>query len=164
MAAQENNPADNPGDAIQGETAAICRNYPSRETSLIEILHDIQLAFRHLPKEVMGTVADHCRVPLAKVVAVATFYGAFSFDKKGENVVRVCVGTACHVKGAQLIMDEAERVLEIKSGETTADGKYSLEEVNCVGACAMAPLILEDERYHGKFNPVDLKTLLKAGA
>jgi len=145
------------------DVSAILDRYPPKETSLIEILHDIQLEFRHLPRAAMQVVAGHCGVPLSKVVSVATFYSAFSFEKKGDIVVKVCMGTACHVKGAALIRNEAERFLGIRTGETTPDGRYSLDEVNCVGACAMAPLVIENERYHGKFRPVDLKKLLKAG-
>ncbi len=141
----------------------ILEKYPADEGSLIEILHDVQLQFRYLPRPVVDEVAAHCGVAVSKVVSVATFYQAFSFEKKGENVIRICTGTACHVKGASLIGDEAERLLGIAPGETTPDGKYSLEEVNCVGACAMAPLVIKNEQYHGKFKPIDVKDLLEPG-
>lgn len=141
----------------------LLERYPATEESLIEILHDVQLAHRHLPKDALRAVAEYCRVPLARVVSVATFYKAFSFEPKGETVIKVCMGTACHVKGANLLKEEAEKMLGCACGETTRDGKYTLEEVNCVGACAMAPLVIENEQYHGKFKPVDLKSLLKAG-
>jgi NADH-quinone oxidoreductase subunit E len=141
----------------------ILGRYPPREDSLVEILHDIQLRFRHLPRALMGEVAGHCGIPLSRAVSVATFYSAFSFEKKGETVVRVCMGTACHVKGAGLIRQEAEKLLGCSCGQTTADGKYTLEEVNCVGACAMAPLVIVDEQYHGKFKSIDLKKVLSMG-
>ena len=141
----------------------ILDKYPPGEGSLIEILHDVQQHYRYLPRPVVDEVADHCAVPVSKVVSVATFYQAFSFDKKGENVLRICTGTACHVKGASLIRDEAERLLGVRPGETTPDGKYSLEEVNCVGACAMAPLVIKNEKYHGKFKPIEVKDLLEPG-
>jgi NADH:ubiquinone oxidoreductase subunit E len=143
--------------------AELLQQYPPVEGSLIEILHDVQLAHRYLPRPALEAVAAYCEIPLARVMSVATFYKAFSLEPKGEVVLKVCMGTACHVKGAGLLLDEAERLLGCKCGETTADGKYTLEEVNCVGACAMAPLVIEDEQYHGKFKPVDMKTLLKTG-
>lgn len=138
----------------------ILERYPEQEGSLIEILHDMQSAFRYLPQDKLPRVATHCNVPLSKVVSVATFYKAFSFTPKGEKVIRICVGTACHVKGAGLIRDEAERKLGIKAGETTSDGKISLEVVNCVGACAMAPVVIENELYHGKFKALDIDQLI----
>jgi NADH:ubiquinone oxidoreductase subunit E len=137
--------------------------YPQREESVVEILHDIQLRYRHLPRQTLGEVAQYCGVALSQVMSVATFYKAFSLQRKGDTVIKVCVGTACHVKGASRIVEEAERVLGCRCGETTKDGKYTLEEVSCVGACAMAPLVIENEKYHGKFKPVDMKKLLKTG-
>lgn len=141
----------------------ILTRYPEEEASLIEILHDIQAAHRHLPRETMKTVAEYTGVPLSRVTAVATFYSAFSFEPKGETVIKICMGTACHVKGANLIKGEAERKLGIKAGQTTKDGKFTLEVVNCVGACAMAPLVIQNEQYYGKFKPVDLDKLLRTG-
>jgi NADH-quinone oxidoreductase subunit E len=141
----------------------ILARHSRQEQSLIEILHDIQLRFRHLPQETLAQVAGHCAVPLSRVYSVATFYTAFSFTKKGDTVCRICMGTACHVKGAQLIREEAEKLLGIGPGQTTGDGKHSLEVVNCVGACAMAPVVIVNEAYHGKFKPVELKKLLGRG-
>jgi len=138
----------------------ILGRYPGQEDALIEILHDIQGAFRYLPKEAMPEVAEHCGVALARVMSVATFYSAFSFDKKGDTVVKVCLGTACHVKGAALILEETEKALGIRAGQTRGDGKYSLEVVNCVGACAMAPVVIRNEKYHGKFKAIDVGKLL----
>ena len=145
------------------DISKILERYPGREQSLIEILHDVQLKHRHLPQPALRLVAGHCGLSLARVVAVATFYKAFTLEPKGETVVRVCMGTACHVKGADLIREEAGRVLGCRCGQTTADGRYTLEEVNCVGACAMAPLVIVNEQYHGKFKAVALRELLKTG-
>lgn len=134
--------------------------YPGQEESLIEILHDIQFSFRYLPKEAMPLVAKYCHVPLSRVMSVATFYTAFSFEKKGDTMLKVCLGTTCHVKGAWLILEEIKKALGITAGQTTADGKFSLEVVNCVGACAMAPVVIENNKYHGKFKIVDVSRLL----
>jgi len=139
----------------------ILNRYPPQESSLVEILHDVQSTFRHLPQVEMARIAAHCSVPLARLMAVATFYKAFSFTPKGDCVIKVCTGTACHVKGAGLIREEAEKKLGIRSGETTADGRYTLELVNCVGACAMAPVVIENEQYHGMFKTVDLDKLIR---
>ncbi|MBM4355802.1 MAG: NAD(P)H-dependent oxidoreductase subunit E [Deltaproteobacteria bacterium] len=147
----------------KAEIVDILSRHVPQEQSLIEILHDIQLRFRHLPPETLSEVARHCSVPLARVYSVATFYTAFTFTKKGDTVCRICMGTACHVKGAQLIREEAEKMLGIAPGQTTPDGKYSLEVVNCVGACAMAPVVIVNEAYQGKFRPMDLKKLLGRG-
>lgn len=138
----------------------IMERYPAQEQSLIEILHDIQASFRHVPAETLGDVAAYTGVPLSRVAGVATFYKAFTFQPKGENVVRVCMGTACHVKGAGQILEECQRTLGVKSGQTTADGKYTLEHVNCVGACAMAPLVIFNEEYLGQFKPIDVRSLV----
>jgi len=109
-------------------------------------------------------IAGRVGIPLSKVAAVATFYKAFSFEPKGKTVLRVCMGTACHVKGANLIKEEAERQLGSRTGQTTPDGEYTLEEVNCVGACAMARVFILEDKYHGKFKAIDLKSLLTKGA
>jgi NADH-quinone oxidoreductase subunit E len=149
----------------------ILARYPRKEENLIEILHDIQLAFRHLPRMALVEVAEHVGVPLARVMSVATFYKAFSLTPKGDRTLRICLGTACHVKGAALIREEAERKLGVRPGQTTADGKFTLEVVNCVGACAMAPVVIDGrmqdgqlkEQYHGKFKAVQLDALLRQG-
>lgn len=141
----------------------ILQKYPSKEHSLIEILHDIQSRYRFLPKTVLSEVANYTKVGLSKVASVVTFYKAFSLKPRGDTVIKVCMGTSCHVKGADILKEELEKSLGIKVGETTPDGKYSLETVNCVGACAMAPVIIENEMFHGKFKPVDVKKLLGQG-
>lgn len=117
---------------------------------LIEILQDVQDACRHLPRETMGYIADELRVPLAQVHHLATFYKAFSLDKKGEYELQVCMGTACHVKGARRVLDALSRELEVEPGKTTADGKFTLEAVRCVGCCGLAPvLVVGDEIQSG---------------
>jgi NADH:ubiquinone oxidoreductase subunit E len=138
----------------------ILDRYPTDEKSVIEILHDIQTQFKHVPVESLALVSDHTGVSLAKVAGVATFYKTFTFQPKGDKVVRVCMGTACHVKGAAQILEECERTIGVPSGGTTEDGKYTLEHVNCVGACAMAPLVIVNEEYLGQFRPIDVKSLV----
>lgn len=119
------------------------------KTALIAVLQDIQREFNYIPPEAITATAGALDVPLSKVYSVATFYSAFSLIPRGEKVIRVCQGTACHIKGADLIQEQIEIGLGIKPGETTGDMKYSLEVVNCVGVCAMAPAVLVNEKIHG---------------
>ena len=108
------------------DISSIIERYPAEEDSLIEILHDVQLAHRHVPKDSLAAIAAHTGVGLARVFGVATFYGAFSFEPKGETIVRCCMGTACHVRGAGRNLEDMETRLGIKAGRTTEDGKLSL--------------------------------------
>ncbi len=124
-------------------------HYPTDSGSLIGVLQDIQREFHYLPREAMAKTAETLGVPLSKVYSVATFYNAFSLTPRGETIIRVCKGTACHIKGADLLLDQLESGLGIKPGETTEDMKYTLEVVNCVGACAMAPVMIVNDKYYG---------------
>ncbi len=130
-------------------------------SSLIMILQDIQKEYRYLPCEALKQAAEYLQLPLSKVFSVATFYNAFSLNPKGEKVVRVCMGTACHIRGAGLILDQISNHLGIKAGETTEDGKFSLEVVACVGACAMAPVVIVNEEYHGSVKVSGAKRLVR---
>lgn len=122
---------------------------PKDSSSLIAVLQDIQREFHYLPPEALTATARSLNVPLSKVYSVATFYNALSLVPRGEKVVRVCSGTACHIKGAALILEQLEEGLKIRAGETSPDMKYTLEVVNCVGVCAMAPVITVNGKYHG---------------
>jgi NADH-quinone oxidoreductase subunit E len=124
-------------------------NNSGHPESLITVLQDIQREFRYLPREALTEVSDALGVPLSKVYAVATFYNAFSLTPKGEKIVRICQGTACHIKGADLIQEHLETGLGLKPGETSPDLKYSLEVVNCLGVCAMAPVVVVNDKMHG---------------
>jgi NADH-quinone oxidoreductase subunit E len=117
---------------------------------LITVLQDIQRELHYLPREALTDVSHALGVPLSKVYGVATFYNAFSLVPRGEKIIRVCQGTACHIKRADLILDQLESSLGIKPGETTPDMKYTIEVVNCVGACAMAPVMIVNNKYHGE--------------
>ena len=118
--------------------------------ALIAVLQDIQREFHYLPREALLETASGLGVPLSKVYSVATFYTAFSLTPRGEQIVRVCQGTACQLKGADLILERLQTVFGIQPGETTADMKYTLEGVGCVGICAMAPVVIINNRIHGK--------------
>lgn len=128
---------------------AILMRYPLEEPSLIQVLQDVQRAYHYLPCDVLARVATALSVPLAKVFSVATFYRAFALTPRGRTIVRVCTGTACHIRGAEQLIEEVERSLHVTRGGTTADGEFTIETVNCVGACAMAPVLMVGDRYCG---------------
>lgn len=130
---------------------------------LIEMLQDVQDEWRHLPEDVLRYLADELRVPLAKVNHVATFYKAFSLEPRGDTIVKVCMGTTCHIRGGPVVVDDLEIGLGIAPGETTKDMKYTIEIVNCVGACALAPVVIADAKYHANVKPGKIVKLLEKG-
>ncbi|MFC1737311.1 NADH-quinone oxidoreductase subunit NuoE [Candidatus Hydrogenedentota bacterium] len=140
----------------------IIEEYGCRPDSLIAVLQDIQAKLRYLPEESLRQVSARLGVPIGQVYTVATFYKAFSLTPCGEHIIQVCMGTACHVRGAQRLLEELERQLEIRSGETTEDGVFTLEAVNCLGACALAPVMLVDETYHDHMAPGKLRKLIES--
>jgi len=135
--------------------------HPRSPESLIMILQDIQREFRYLPCEALQQTAAALDVPLSKVFSAATFYNAFSLERQGDNVIRVCRGTACHIRGAGLIQEQLEMQLGIKAGQTTPDYKFTIEVVACVGACAMAPVVIVNDQYHSTVKVSGTKKLLK---
>lgn len=132
------------------------------EGSLISILHDIQTECRYLPSEALEYVAMRLNVPKVQVFGVATFFKTFTLKPRGKQLIHVCMGTACHVRGSQNVLEELERKLDIKVGDTTSDGKYTLETVNCVGACALGPVVVKNEEYHGQMSPLKVERILKS--
>jgi NADH-quinone oxidoreductase subunit E len=135
--------------------------HPKEPGSLIMILQEIQREYRYLPCEALKATAEALDVPLSKVYSVATFYNAFSLVPKGKRIVRICTGTACHIRGAALIQDQIEHHLGIKAGQTTTDMEFSIEVVACVGACAMAPVVIVNGKYHGGVKVNTAKKILK---
>ncbi len=130
-------------------------------SALVNVLHDLQAHLRYLPQEALEMAADHLGVSYAQMYGVATFYEGFHFKPRGEHVVTICMGTACHVRGAPRLLEQAERDLNVESGGTTKDLMFSLEQVNCVGACALGPLAIVDGTYKGSMTPAKLSNLLK---
>ncbi len=130
-------------------------------SSLIAVLQDVQEHYNWISEDNLGQVAGGLGLPLSEVYGVASFYRALSLVPRGKTIIKVCQGTACHVRGAQLIQEELERQLDIKAPGTTADFEYTMEIVNCVGACAMAPVVLVDDKYHPGVKPHLAKKLLK---
>ncbi len=138
----------------------IIAKYPVQRGVIIQILQDVHGRYNYLPKEALDEVAKQLSLPVAKVYSIATFYKAFSLKERGKIIIKVCKGTACHIRGAELICNELENILGVKAGGTTPDMKYTVEEVNCVGTCAMAPVIVIDDKYHGSMKPEKVRKLV----
>ncbi len=139
----------------------IIDKHQGEASSLIQVLLDIQSEHHWLPKEVLERVGEKLNVPLTRIQHIATFYKAFSLVPKGRHQVHICVGTACHVRGATRILDTVEEAIGIKPGETDLDLKFSLETVNCLGCCALGPVMEVDGKTHGKMSPVRTAEVLK---
>lgn len=142
-------------------TEQILARYPAQPRFLISVMQDIQLGYRYLPREALERVAGALGVPLARVYGVATFYKAFSLTPRGERELRICTGTACHIRGAPLILHELQTRLGIKPGQTTEDLVFSLEAVNCVGACALAPVVVVNDVAHGNVSVTGVRRLIR---
>jgi len=128
---------------------------------LIQVLLDIQSEHHWLPREALERVAERLQVPLTRIQHIATFYKAFSLVPKGRHEIHICVGTACHVRGAPRVLDAAEELTGIKPGETDLDLKFSLQTVNCLGCCALGPVLEIDGKTHGKMAPAQMADVLK---
>jgi NADH:ubiquinone oxidoreductase subunit E len=128
---------------------------------LIPLLQDIQEAYGYLPREVLEWLNRQTGIALSRMYGVITFYSQFRLKKPGRHMVRCCEGTACHVKGAPLVVDTLERELGIQPGKTSEDGEFTFETVNCLGACALAPLVVVDDDYHGKMTQEKTKKIIR---
>jgi NADH-quinone oxidoreductase subunit E len=138
----------------------VVAKYHSQKRSLIPILQDIQGRCRWLSPKILDEVARDLDIPLAHVYSVATFYRSFSLKPRGRHICTVCMGTACHVRGAATVLEHFEQKLGIHPGETSLDRKYTLERVNCLGACALAPLAIVDGRYYSQMTEVKANAVL----
>jgi len=130
--------------------------------SLISALEEIQERFRYLPPEALILASERLGVPLSQAYSVATFYNAFSLKPKGKHCLHVCMGTACHVRGSPQVLDRLEAKLGIKAGNTTRDRLFTLETVNCLGACALGPIVVTDGEYSGQMTSQKADQLLKS--
>jgi len=146
------------------EVRGIVRKWNGDSEFVIEMLQDVQERFRHIPKTALDEICLETGVPAAYLYHIATFYKAFSLEPRGETVIQVCMGTACHVKGSALVLAGFERELGIKAGETTADGKYSIEPVACLGACSLAPVVKFGAEIVGNVKARDVARLIKRRA
>lgn len=139
----------------------IIDKHEGKASSLIQILLAIQSEYSWLPKEAIERVSDRLNVPLARILHITTFYKAFSLVPKGRHQVHVCLGTACHVRGAPRVLDTVQDVTKILPGETDLDLKFSLETVNCLGCCALGPVMEIDGKTHGKMTPGEAADVLR---
>ena len=139
----------------------IIDKYQGESSYLIQILLEIQSENNWLPKEALERISEKLQVPLARIQHIATFYKAFSLVPKGRHKIHICMGTACHVRGAPRILDTVEDLTGIKPGETDLDLKFSLETVNCLGCCALGPVMEIDGKTHGKMAPGETVDILK---
>jgi NADH-quinone oxidoreductase subunit E len=139
----------------------IIEKHDYQRASLIGILQDIQAKMNYLPRKALVQVAKSLDLPLTNIYEVATFYRAFSLEPKGKHTIQVCLGTACHVRGGDRVLDYLEKRLDVKSGRTTRNLVFTLESVNCLGACALGPMMVIDKKYYGKINTNKIEPILK---
>lgn len=147
-------------DITQKICEAVNRN-GYKKPDLIQLLQDITAEYNYLPEGGLRCVSERLGVPLAEVYSAATFYKAFSLEPRGKHIIQVCVGTACHVRGASRILEEIERRINIKAGETSENLMFTLETVNCLGACALGPIVVIDGEYHGQMTSAKVDKLLE---
>ena len=145
---------------IEQQTLEILESRSRERGKLIPILQDVQAKFGYMPREAMLEVANFLDIAESEVYSVATFYNQFRFVPPGEHEVKVCLGTACQIRGGRIILESWQRELDIKEGETTTDREFSLERVACVGCCAMAPVSVVDDKVEGQVSPTRVKGIL----
>lgn len=144
----------------KNELTALLAPYKNKPSNIIEALQELQRTIGYLPREALQEAAAECGVPYSYVYSIATFYKAFSLNSRGKYVIRICDGTACHMKMSLELKEELSSVLEIDEEETTKDGLFSMEMVNCLGACAMAPVLSINGRLFGYLNRTKIRTIL----
>jgi NADH:ubiquinone oxidoreductase subunit E len=140
---------------------SILKGRSSQPHQLIEVLHDVQDTYGYVPEEAMREISETLGVPLVEVYRVASFYKAFKLKPSGKHVITICNGTACHVRGSELLLDQAVSQLGIQPGEVTEDGLFSIECVNCLGACALGPIASQNGTYHHKMTPAKLRKFIE---
>ena len=146
---------------ITEKVGSILNNYQRDKGMLVSILQDIQAEYNYLPKDALMEASQGLGIPLSQVYSVATFFKAFSLKPRGRHLINICLGTACHVRGAVRVLEKIEQELGINPGETTEDLKFTLETVNCVGACALGPIVIIDGEYSGQMKTDKVKPLLE---
>ena len=147
---------------IENKINKIIEGHRADKSKLVAILQDVQAECNWLPVDALRHIAIRLHVPLTDVFGIATFYKSFSLKPRGKHFVRICLGTACHVRGGPRIMETAETILGIKADETTADYKFTLDGVNCLGCCALGPVMVVDNEYYGNLPPAKVEKILRA--
>ena len=139
----------------------IVDKYQEKRTALISILHDVQDRYKYLPEEALKMVASRLHMDINEIYGVATFYKSFSLVPKGKHSITLCLGTACHVRGGPKILRELKKQLNIEPGQTTADKQFSLNVVNCLGVCAIGPVMFVDGKFYGEMSPLKAKRIIE---
>ncbi|MBN2123665.1 MAG: NAD(P)H-dependent oxidoreductase subunit E [Deltaproteobacteria bacterium] len=139
----------------------LLKKYEYKESSIISILQDLQEKENYLPEKDLGYISEKLSIPLPKIYRIATFYNAFSLKPRGKHLVSVCQGTACHVRGGAKVLDRLKMELGVDVGEMTKDGLFSLETVNCLGACALGPVVVVGEDYHGQMTSAKVRSTIR---
>lgn len=142
------------------ESVELLIKYPQEKRFTLSILQDIQNKYGFIPRETMHYIAEYLNIPVSDIYSMATFYKALNLKPKGIHVIKVCNGTACHIRGSNILIDEIKELLNIKPGETTDDGLFSMDIVNCLGACALAPVMVIDSKYYGAMTKEKIKVVL----
>lgn len=140
--------------------ADICRSFSNKAGELINVLHAVQSEFGFLPAEVQEVIAKKLNISVAEVYGVVTFYSFFTMKQKGNHIISVCTGTACHVRGSAAVLNAFKKELNIDIGETTKNGDFSLSTLRCVGACGLAPVVLVDEKVYGRVTADDVVKII----
>lgn len=140
----------------------ILKRYQNQEGALIPVLQEAQAIFGYLPEEVLALISKRLKIPLSSIYGVVTFYAQFYLTPRGRHTVRVCRGTACHVRGGKAILDAVQEYLQIDDGQTTADFNFSLETVACLGTCFLAPVMMVDRHYYGKLIPQRVPAIIQS--
>lgn len=144
------------------EIQAVIDRYPCMQQYALAAMQDMQRQFGYLPREGLEALSKHLSCPFSQLYSMATFYKAFSLKPKGKHIIKLCDGTACHIRGGSVLLEGVERELGIRPGETTADGLFSLLLVNCLGSCAIAPVILIDDTFYGRMTLEKLPGVLNS--
>lgn len=148
------------GKLALDQVEAILAKYQGVKGALIPVLQEAQNAYGYLPREVIKCIAEKTGIPVSQIYGVVTFYSQFHLNPRGKNIIRVCQGTACHVRGAKGILKALEDGLQVKAGGTTPDLKFTLETVACIGACGLAPVLMVNDDTHGRLTPEVIPELL----
>ena len=146
----------------QMKLSSILEERQSQPHQIIEVLQDVQEEYGYISEDAMRTISSELGMPLLEVYRIASFYKAFALKPRGKNVLTVCTGTACHVRGANLVLNQASAQLGVEPGEMTEDGLFTIEHVNCLGACALAPVVKENGNCHHHMSPGKLRKLIKS--
>ena len=139
----------------------VTKKFKDMKGALIPVLHEVQKIFGYLPEGALQIVSEELNIPMSEIYGVSTFYSQFTLEPKGEHIIKVCLGTACYVKGAQDILERFASVLEVEIGKTTKDGKFTLEAARCLGACGLSPVLMVDDKVFGRLIPDDVIRIIE---